>query len=164
MLPAEQGARIDVALGWGDRSEVNLTGAYAVDDSVVVDLLVPASARGHLRVILAASSDHYFDLVPTQFQPESDMASLGQVTGDVRRIRVLYNDEEYVREPRLMHATIDADPGKIALLALLSDRPLSSTVASGGAPLQDFAADLGRALESGSARVLSSMTRLIDSR
>jgi hypothetical protein len=63
-----------------------------------------------------------------------------------------------------MHARIDARPGKIALLALLSDRPLFPDAGLASASLDEFSAGFRRALEEDSVRVLSSATRLIDSR
>jgi predicted Ser/Thr protein kinase len=152
MLPGEQDSSIDVALGYGDRSDVNLTGTYAVGETVVVDLLVPADVRGNVWVILAQSDGTYHNLMPTEESAKSDLAALGEENNGLRRIRVL-------------RAKVDERSGKTALVALLSEAQLFAAAASisEALPLETFAADLRRAIENGMV-IRSSQTRVIDSR
>jgi hypothetical protein len=164
MLPVEQGEGIDMALGHGDRSAPNITGTYAVGDTMVVDLLVPAAAQGNLRVILPTSNGEFLDLVPTNSFPETDLATLGEVTADLRRIRVLYDNAEYAADPRLMRVRVTAEPGKAALLALITDRPLLPGMTAADATLGTFAAELRRVLAGDSVRIWASGVRLLDSR
>ncbi|HVH03993.1 MAG TPA: protein kinase [Amaricoccus sp.] len=164
LLPAGTGGGVSIALGEAATTEPNLTGVYRVGDNPTIDVLVPADAEGHLWVAVADVGGNLFNLLPNIARPDSALAALGEPGGATRRIRVAFGLQEAAGAADRPAFTIDETFGKSMVIVFRTDRPLFADLRPMTESVEGFAEALGGVLAGGSVRILSTATRMIDSR
>ena len=166
LLPAAPSGAMTLRLGFGDSDEPNLTGAYSVGDTPVIDVLMPAEpSEGHLWVAVADVTGKLYNLLPRLNQPTSAIADLGTVSGGLRRVRVTYGAAEAREDPAArLRFQIDDSFGTSLILALRTDRPLFDTLRPTEETIPSFAQDLAAALDRGGAMVEAITTQPLVSR
>jgi hypothetical protein len=138
---------------------------YRPGDNPVIDILMPAEpGDGYLWVVVADVTGNLYNLLPNLGRPQSAIAALGEVAGDVRRIRIAYSLADHDADPTKPAFTVDENFGRSLVIAFRSDRTLFDVLRPTTETIASFTGDLASVLKTGQVRLLSVATQVIDSR
>ncbi|MFQ5621857.1 MAG: protein kinase [Paracoccaceae bacterium] len=164
-LPAAPKGGLKVIFGYGDRSDPNPDGSYAVGENPVIDIELPADVqRGFLWVSIVDVTGNVYHLLPNIKRSDNSVLGLrGGRSGPVR-IRVAYGLAEAAGDPAKLAFMVDETFGKSRIVVMRSSglifdelRPTTESVAG-------YAEALAARLGEGAATVRSLDTRLLYSR
>ncbi|OBY03495.1 serine/threonine protein kinase [Rhizobium leguminosarum bv. trifolii] len=165
LLPDAPQGPMTIVLGYGDKSEPNLSGIYAVGDNPVIDVLAPTTIKnGYLWVAIADVTGNLFNVLPNIKRPDNALSSLGTVSNGMRTIRVAYSTADGATDPAKLSFAVDNTFGRSLIIAMQTDRPLFSQLRPTTESTKSFAEDLHAVIASGQVSILSTTTRLIDTR
>ncbi|MEO1456447.1 MAG: protein kinase [Pseudomonadota bacterium] len=127
-MPDHAASGMRFRLGYGDKPDENPTGAYAVGENPVIDLVVPAAeSDGYLHVMLVDVSGQVFHLLPNNYRREHDVAELGAPgPGEGERlVRLAYPTREGgTRRADEIAFVIDETFGRTLVVAVRTAEPL----------------------------------------
>ncbi|APO78570.1 serine/threonine protein kinase protein (plasmid) [Rhizobium etli 8C-3] len=165
LLPDTPQGQMTIVLGYGDRSEPNMSGIYTVGDNPVIDVLAPATVdKGYLWVAIADVTGNLFNVLPNIKRPDHAIAKVGTVSDGMRTIRVAYPTAEGAADPAKLTFAVDNTFGRTLIIAMQTDRPLFSQLRPTTESTKSFAEDLRAVIAAGHVSILSMTTRLIDTR
>jgi hypothetical protein len=165
LLPDAPQGQMSIVLGYGDRSEPNMSGIYSVGDNPVIDVLVPATLeKGYLWVAIADVTGNLFNVLPNIKRPDHALAQIGTVSGGMRSIRVAYPTAEGAADPAKLSFAVDATFGRSLIIVMQTDQPLFPQLRPTTESTKSFAEDLRAVIAAGHVSILSMTTRLIDTR
>ncbi|OAP34594.1 serine/threonine protein kinase [Sinorhizobium glycinis] len=165
LLPDASQGPMTIVLGYGDRAEPNMSGIYSVGDNPVIDVLAPATLdEGYLWVAIADVTGNLFNILPNIKRPDHALADLGTVSEGMRTIRVAYPTAEGAVDPAKLSFAVDSTFGKSLIIVLQTNEPLFPELRPTTESTKSFAEDLRAVIAAGRVSVLSTATRLIDTR
>ncbi len=165
LLPDARQGQMTIVLGYGDRSEPNMSGIYSVGDNPVIDVLAPATLdEGYLWVAIADVTGNLFNVLPNIKRPDHALADLGTVSEGMRTIRVAYSTAEGTIDPAKLSFAVDNTFGRSLVIVLQTNLPLFQQLRPTTESTKSFAEDLREVIASGRVSILSMTTRLIDTR
>ncbi len=165
LLPDAPQGPMTIVLGYGDKPEPNMSGKYSVGDNPVIDVLAPASIKdGYLWVAIADVTGNLFNVLPNIKRQDNALSSLGTISDGMRTIRVAYSTADGAADPAKLSFAVDNTFGRSLIIALQTDRPLFSQLRPTTESTKSFAEDLHAVIASGQVSILSTTTRLIDTR
>ncbi|AJC83151.1 protein kinase-like domain-containing protein (plasmid) [Rhizobium etli bv. phaseoli str. IE4803] len=165
LLPDVPQGPMAIVLGYGDKSEPNMSGVYSVGDNPVIDVLAPATIKdGYLWVAIADVTGNLFNVLPNIKRPDNALAGLGTVSDGMRTIRVAYSTADGATDPAKLSFAVDNTFGRSLIIAMQTDRPLFAQLRPTTESTKSFAEDLHAVIASGNVSILSTTTRLIDTR
>ncbi|PDS29221.1 serine/threonine-protein kinase [Rhizobium phaseoli] len=165
LLPDVPQGPMTIVLGYGDKSEPNMSGIYSVGDNPVIDVLAPATiTNGYLWVAIADVTGNLFNVLPNIKRPDNALFGLGTVSNGMRTIRVAYSTADGATDPAKLSFAVDNTFGRSLIIAMQTDRPLFSQLRPTTESTKSFAEDLHAVIASGQVSILSMTTRLIDTR
>ncbi|TCN34112.1 serine/threonine protein kinase [Sinorhizobium americanum] len=165
LLPDARQGPMTIVLGYGDKSEPNMSGIYSVGDNPVIDVLAPATLdEGYLWVAIADVTGNLFNVLPNIKRPNHAVADLGTVSEGMRTIRVAYPTAEGAVDPAKLSFAVDSTFGRSLIIVLQTNEPLFRELRPTTESTKSFAEDLRAVIAAGRVSVLSIATRLIDTR
>ena len=165
LLPDARQGPMTIVLGYGDKSEPNMSGIYSVGDNPVIDVLAPAALdEGYLWVAIADVTGNLFNVLPNIKRPDHALAGLGTVSEGIRTVRVAYPTAEGAVDPAKLSFAVDSTFGRSLIIVLQTDKPLFTELRPTTESTKSFAEDLRAVIAAGRVSVLSIATRLIDTR
>ncbi|MCA1490716.1 serine/threonine protein kinase [Ensifer sp. NBAIM29] len=165
LLPDARQGPMTIVLGYGDKSEPNMSGIYSVGDNPVIDVLAPATLdEGYLWVAIADVTGNLFNVLPNIKRPDHALASLGTVSEGMRTIRVAYPTAEGAVDPAKLSFAVDSTFGRSLVIVMQTNQPLFPDLRPTTESTKSFAEDLRAVIAAGHVSVLSMTTRLIDTR
>lgn len=116
----------DIKLTDGATGAVSEDGIFRTDQNPVVDVVLPATLDdGWLWVMVVDNTGKVFHVLPNAMDSEQLVPNLGQIEGDMRRIRVLWSIAEVQQNTqRLAIEVTEGDYGKSEIIAIMSRGPL----------------------------------------
>ncbi|MEL6205930.1 MAG: serine/threonine protein kinase, partial [Pseudomonadota bacterium] len=150
----------------GETGERSTTGVFRTGQNPVVDVEVPATmTEGWLWVLVVDNTGKVFHILPNAYNEEQRIGELGEVDGDVRRIRVLWSVPEVQEDAtRLAVQVTEGDYGKSEVIAVLSENPLFDMRRPRDESVPSVAEALGEAVEGREDEILGLAARIIDAR
>lgn len=166
LLPSLPSGGMSIRLADGATGEANLPGVFRVGDNPVVDVEVPASIEdGWLWVILVDNTGKVFNLIPNVADPEHRVAELGTVESGIRRIRVLFSEDEFRADnTHLAFRVSEDDFGKSEIIAILSRKPLFAIRRPRDESVESFAQGLAEALADDPGNPVAVAARILEAR
>ena len=128
-LPSAPESDIDIALTDGQTGQSNRSGRFAVGESPVVDVIIPADITdGYLSVSIIDVSGSVFHLLPNVTRPNNAVADLREgKTGDIP-LRVVFSVFEPRTSGQIGFQVDGSTLGKSKVMVLHSQEPLFSTL------------------------------------
>jgi serine/threonine protein kinase len=166
VLPEAETANLSIWLGNGETGAPSLTGAFTTGQNPVIEVHLPAGqTEGSLWVMVVDNTGKVFHVLPNINLTEHQVATLGEIKGGVRQIRVLHSIEEFKQDnTKLAFQVNEGDYGKSEVVAILSKtnlfdlrRPRDESVASVAEALQDV-------LKGRDGEIIAVASRIIDAR
>lgn len=119
---------VSIHLLEGKTGERRPDGLFRTSENPVVEIVLPAERDdGYLMVLIAFDDGEIMNALPSKFNPNHRLASIGRVMGDERIVRVLYSIEDMQKNPRNLAFQVDnSSYGKWQIFALVSDTPVFS--------------------------------------
>ncbi|MEY9164615.1 hypothetical protein ABIE78_002734 [Sinorhizobium fredii] len=165
LLPDARQGPMTIVLGYGDKSEPNMSGIYSVGDNPVIDVLAPATLdEGYLWVAIADVTGNLFNVLPNIKRPDHALSDLGTVSEGMRTIRVAYPTAEGAVDPAKLSFAVDSTFGRSLIIVMQTNQPLFPELRPTTESTKSFAEDLRAVIAAGNVSVLSMTTRLIDTR
>jgi eukaryotic-like serine/threonine-protein kinase len=165
LLPDASRGDITIALGFGDRSDPNLTGVYAIGDNPTIDVVMPAArTEGYIWVSVVDVTGNVYNLLPNINRRDNTLRNIGEVEEGLRRIRVAYSEAERAEDTRRLAFEIEETFGKSQVIVVHSNEPLFTQLRPTTESVDSFAEALRERLSDDRLEIYAISTRLLDSR
>ncbi len=167
LLPPERSDDFQLWFGHGrDPSEpANPTGVFRVGDNPLIDIRMPErQSWGHLHVVAVDVQGTVFHLLPNTHRRQTQLARLGQVVGEERRVRVAFSQAQRQQNPRVIAFTVNENSGQSLIVAFHTETPLFPTLRPIDEPAQQFADALRARAAEGALAGAEIVTRILDTR
>lgn len=166
VLPPLADDRLTVWLGDGATGQVNLAGVYHAGDNPIVEVLAPADLTGlSLWVVVVDNTGTVFNLLPNMMQEDHEIAGVGAIENNQRRIRVLYSMADVKAGKGVFATVVNEDSfGKSEVIAFLSRTSLFGIRRPKDESIASFAEALTEIVREEPGNIVSIATRVIDAR
>jgi hypothetical protein len=122
LLPAPQNNGMQLEYAYGQKTGEGGSRAFRAGENPVIDLLIPDIESGYLYVFYADAEGQVYHFLPHQSRQANTLPSIGEVEGDMRRIRLTYPISE--GSTAKLSLRVVGPFGTNIVVAILSQRPL----------------------------------------
>lgn len=166
VLPAKENSNLTIWMGDGETGEISLTGAFKTGQNPIVEVHLPdAQPDTSLWVMVVDNTGKVFHVLPHINRTEHEVGKLGEVSGGVRQVRVLYSVEEFKQNNDLLAFQItEGDYGKSEVIAILSKAKLFDMRRPRDESVSSFAQALEETLAGRMDQIIAVSSRIIEAR
>lgn len=163
-LPFAPSGGFDIVFGYGDRPDLNPTGAYKVGENPTIDVVIPAEqVRGFLWVSIMDVSGNVYHLLPNINRPDNALVSLRDGADGPVTVRVAYSIGEALADNARLSFLVDENFGKSKIVVIHSSAPLFGEMRPTTESLASYTAALSARLDDGATTIYGLDSRIIDS-